>query len=178
MQLSRLAMRVLSLCGPRPIQLGTLHSYLLCTDSYRFAVRTITLCPIRRRLREALAMEFAAGLDRQKNVNGFSSVLPFAARMAIGACLSVFLSACYSPNQHMFERNVGKLVQVGMPVSMAMDRLSSRGFACNGNHPITCARLRQRLLPSSCVERVNLQPDDQESVLNRVDVPPIVCAGL
>ena len=98
--------------------------------------------------------------------------------MVIGTFLSIFLSACYSPNQRVFEQNVGELVQVGMPVSIAVDRLSNRGFACNGNHPVTCGRIRQRLLPSSCVERVNLQEDDRASVLTGVDIRPIVCAGL
>src|SRR5579859_1989847 len=103
---------------------------------------------------------------------------PFVARMTIGACLPIVLSACYSPNQRTFEQEVRKFVQVGMPVPTAINRLSSRGFSCSGDHPLTCARIRQRLLPSSCVERVNLQSDGKASLLTSVDVPPIVCAGL
>ncbi len=97
--------------------------------------------------------------------------------MALGVFFSVTLSSCYVPNQHRLDNELRALVYPGMAVSTAIDRLSSRGFACEGDHPLTCARIRQRLLPSSCVERVELEPGDRASFLRVVDVRPIVCAG-
>jgi hypothetical protein len=100
-----------------------------------------------------------------------------------GACRALMMSSCmvllgcYSPNQAAFEKKVRTIVQPGMVVSDAIDKLSSNGFACSGDHPITCSRVRQRLLPSSCVERVNLEPGDRAAVLSTVDVRPIACAG-
>ena len=94
------------------------------------------------------------------------------------ACLTAALAGCYSPNQKAFEKEVHTLVQPGMPVSAAVAQLTQRGFNCTGE-PITCSRIRQRLLPSSCVERVNLEATGQSSsALLSVEIRPIVCAGL
>jgi hypothetical protein len=100
-----------------------------------------------------------------------------AARSLTVAGLASILVGCYSPNQPMLEKEVRDLVQPGMPVSVAVADLSSHGFSCT-EKPITCSRVRQRLLPSSCVERVNLQPVNPGLVIGAVDVRPIVCAGL
>ena len=98
------------------------------------------------------------------------------AKVLAVACLTGALAGCYSPNQKAFEREVHTLVQPGMPVSAAVAHLTQRGFDCTGE-PITCSRIRQRLLPSSCIERVNLQAAGSTALLF-VDIPPIACAGL
>ena len=98
-------------------------------------------------------------------------------RAALWAFFGAALVSCYSPNQQKLDKELQTLVHPGMAVSTAVDRLSSRGFACDGDHPLTCTRIRQRLLPSSCVERVNLEPGDRASTLTVVDVRPIACAG-
>jgi hypothetical protein len=103
---------------------------------------------------------------------------PMVARALAVACLTAALAGCYSPNQKAFEKEVHTLVQPGMPVSAAVAQLTQRGFNCTGE-PITCSRIRQRLLPSSCVERVNLEATGQSSsALLSVEIRPIVCAGL
>ena len=94
------------------------------------------------------------------------------------AFLCAVLASCYSPNQQKLEKDLRSVVQPGMTVSTAVDRLSARGFRCEGNRPLTCSRLRQRLLPSSCIERVNLEPADRASLVTVVDVRPILCVGL
>jgi hypothetical protein len=101
-------------------------------------------------------------------------------RTAIGACLSLALLGCYSPNHPALEKEVRSLVSVGMPVSTAVAHLTAHGFGCSGtpNGQITCARIRQRLLPSSCVERVNLESGNPAAALSRLDIPPIRCAGV
>jgi hypothetical protein len=96
--------------------------------------------------------------------------------VAVSAALTLALFACYSPNQRRLEKSVQDLIHPGMPMSTAVAELSSRGFTCSGQHPVTCARIRQRLLPSSCVERVNLE-SGEASTVGRLDVPTIACAG-
>jgi len=54
------------------------------------------------------------------------------------------LVSCYSPNQQKFDKELRALVYPGMAVSTAVDRLSSRGFTCWGDRPLTCDRIRQR----------------------------------
>lgn len=100
------------------------------------------------------------------------------ARVAGIVLVTGVLTSCYSPNQQKLEDDIRTLVYPGMAVSAAIAHLSSRGFACTGDHPVTCSRVRQRLLPSSCVERVSLEPSDPRSAVRVVDVHPIVCAGL
>ena len=96
--------------------------------------------------------------------------------IAVTGALTLALFACYSPNQRRLEQKVHDLIHPGMPMLAAVAQLSSHGFICSGQHPVTCARIRQRLLPSSCVERVNLY-SDEASAVDRFDVPTIACAG-
>jgi hypothetical protein len=110
----------------------------------------------------------------QKGKERFALV---AARSLTVAGFASILAGCYSPNQPMLEKEVRNLVQPGMPVSVAVADLSSHGFSCT-EEPITCSRVRQRFLPSSCVERVNLQRVQPGPIIGTVDVRPIVCAGL
>jgi hypothetical protein len=112
-------------------------------------------------------------MEREKD-----SASKTVARAALCALCYAALVSCYSPNQQTLEKEVVTLASPGIAVSTAIDRLSSRGFACGGDHPLTCTRMRHRLLPSSCIERVNLEPADRSSNLKVVDVRPILCAGL
>jgi len=98
--------------------------------------------------------------------------------MTLAIAAVALVSACYSPNQGRLAKTVQELVHTGMPTSTAEDQLSSHGFACSGQRPFTCSRIRQRVLPSSCVERVNLTPNDVTSAVDRVEIPAIACAGL
>jgi hypothetical protein len=91
--------------------------------------------------------------------------------------IPIVVAGCYSQNQAALQKSVRELVAVGMSIPTVKDRMTSSGFACSGTAPITCARVRQRIL-SSCVERVNLEQDLGTLEVVRIDVPPIVCAGL
>jgi hypothetical protein len=71
---------------------------------------------------------------------------------ALGACLS----GCYFVNQPAFEESVRHQVAVGMLVATATQNLGDLKLACVGSNPVDCSRVRQRLWPSSCVERVKL----------------------
>jgi hypothetical protein len=96
---------------------------------------------------------------------------------ALYVLLSAALTSCYSQNQQRLDKEIRGLAYPGMTVPTAIDHLSSHGFACEGDHPLSCSRIRQRLLPSSCVERVNIDPAERAAVLTVVDVRPIACAG-
>jgi hypothetical protein len=116
-------------------------------------------------------------MDFRKIQNKKQCFASVASRSISIVGLSSVLAGCYSPNQPRLEREVLDLVQPGMSVSVAVADLSSHGFSCTQT-PVTCSRISQRLLPSSCVERVNLQLGPQGSAISTVDVRPIVCAGL
>lgn len=89
---------------------------------------------------------------------------------------SVLLAACYTPDQSRLDDWVNQQVAVGMPLSVAISKLSRNGFECSGYNPVDCARTRQRILPSTCIERVRLS--HAASAVDRIDTSPIVCAGL
>jgi hypothetical protein len=88
------------------------------------------------------------------------------------------IAGCYVPNQAAFESSVHKHVQAGMPLEAAVSNLGQMKMKCSGAHVVTCDRLRQRLLPSSCVERVHLEVAQTSPVVEAVEVDPIICAGL
>lgn len=91
-------------------------------------------------------------------------------------CLSTALSACYSPNQHAFEASIHDRISIGLPAASAVANLREINMHCTGEGPITCDRIRQRLLPSSCIERVEL--GILGDVVDTLEIRPIVCAGL
>jgi hypothetical protein len=96
-------------------------------------------------------------------------------------CVPLFclaLTACYVPNQEQLVRSVHEKVTIGMPVATAVSALGVDGFACSGDTPTDCSRIKQRLLPSSCIERVQLYSDPDSTLIRRVVVSPISCAGL
>lgn len=88
------------------------------------------------------------------------------------------IAGCYFPNQGAFESSVHKHVQVGMPIEVALSNLREMRMKCSGDKVVTCDRLRQRLLPSSCIERVHLDVAQANPVVEAVKVDPIICAGL
>ena len=87
------------------------------------------------------------------------------------------LSACYFVNQPAFESSVKSHVFVGMPVATAENNLRTLGLTCSAGSTVDCSRIRQRLWPSSCIERVNLTVSKSHTV-ERLDIWPITCAGL
>ena len=94
--------------------------------------------------------------------------------IALTICLT--LTSCYTPNQEALVETVHKRVTVGMPISQAISALSRDGFDCSGSVPVDCVRTRQRLLPSTCIERVRLQ--HKLWTVDTIDIAPIACAGL
>jgi hypothetical protein len=87
------------------------------------------------------------------------------------------LSACYFVNQPAFESSVNRRVFDGMPLATAKENLRRLGLTCNEGTPVDCSRLRQRLWPSSCIERVQLTVSKSHEV-EHVDIRPILCVGL
>lgn len=73
---------------------------------------------------------------------------------ACGAALA--LAGCYTVDQDRYAASMHALLPQSAP---------------------TCARTRQRLLPSTCIERVNLVVVLGTEALERIAVPRIVCAG-
>ncbi len=105
-------------------------------------------------------------------------VRPFWGTATVGtAVLCLTLTACYTPDQSELEKEIRHLVSVGMPTSTATANLKADGFACSGDSPIFCGRTQQRLLPSSCAERVFLVSDKTTLMIVSFDVPPIPCTG-
>jgi hypothetical protein len=88
------------------------------------------------------------------------------------------LAACYTPNQTAFDASVHKQVEAGMPLATAVENLGRLKLTCSGDNPVTCDRIRQRLLPSSCIERVRLAVVLPSNIVKTVEIPSIACAGL
>jgi hypothetical protein len=93
------------------------------------------------------------------------------------------LSACYFPNRERFEKEVDARVSVGMPLPGAIKRLAESHVGCDAATPaanglLSCSRVRQRLWPSSCIERVDLTVSAADNTVRAIQVPPIRCAGL
>lgn len=96
--------------------------------------------------------------------------------LACGA--APMLAGCYTVDQDRHAASMHALLPQGVTVAEAVRRLQANGFACDGPETAsTCGRTRQRLLPSTCIERVNLVVAPGTDALERVAVPPIVCAG-
>jgi hypothetical protein len=80
-------------------------------------------------------------------------------------------------NQPAFESSINSRVFVGMPLTIATGNLKTLGLKCSEGNPVDCSRIRQRLWPSSCIERVILTVSNTHTV-ERMDIRPIMCAGL
>jgi hypothetical protein len=101
----------------------------------------------------------------------------FLPLLGIGLIL-LSASACYVANQPKFERTVYKHVSVGMPVHEAIAGLNAMNLRCDGNNPSDCTRLRQGLMPYSCIERVRIGWSPATQLVSAIDIPKIACAGL
>ena len=96
--------------------------------------------------------------------------------LACGA--AALLSGCYTVDQARYAASMQALLPEGVAASEAVRRLQANGFNCYGlSAAPTCAKTRQRLLPSTCIESVNLVVAPGTDVLESVEVRPIVCAG-
>jgi hypothetical protein len=98
-------------------------------------------------------------------------------RLALLFC-AIDLCGCYFANQRAFEHRVRNKVAVGMPVEDAIARLSDLRLNCTGASPAVCSRIRQSLMPYSCVERVRLYWTEQTRRVSNIEIPEIACAGL
>lgn len=104
-------------------------------------------------------------------------------RIFIIVITAVCLAGCYVPNTERFERSVHETISIGMPLSKAIDRLATIDLTCDSTNPtvdhlLSCSRVRQRLWPSSCIERVNLTTSAADNSVRVIEVPSIRCAGL
>src|ERR1022692_5222689 len=95
--------------------------------------------------------------------------------LAFGVTAGV--SGCYFVNQPAFESSVSKQVSIGMPLTTATKNLGVLGLSCDGGNPVDCSQVRQRLWPSSCIERVKIAISNSYAV-EAVDIRPILCTGL
>jgi hypothetical protein len=91
---------------------------------------------------------------------------------------AVDLSGCYFRNQTAFERRVQGHVVVGMPVQDAIARLSEMRLSCTRANPADCSRIRQGVMPYSCIERVRLHWTEQTQQVTKIEIPEIACTGL
>jgi hypothetical protein len=90
------------------------------------------------------------------------------------------LSGCYTVSNERLSQDVRALVQPGMEIPLAIDRLEGKGFKCDPQSPapaITCAKTQQSVLPYTCIERVTLMSSNCPARVERIAIPPIACAG-
>lgn len=99
-------------------------------------------------------------------------------KMLLLISVLALLSARYVVHQKKFERPVPSWIRVDMPFSQAISTLESKGLICTGNQPASCGRIRQGLKPYSCVERVNVRFSGPWMLVDAIEIPKIVCAGL
>jgi hypothetical protein len=100
------------------------------------------------------------------------------ALMGVAVMGIALLSGCYIVNQPRFEASIHKRASVGMPLQAAVAALGERKMHCNGENPVDCSRLRQSLMPYSCVERVHLYSSGPDRLVTEIQIPKIACAGL
>jgi len=91
---------------------------------------------------------------------------------------AISMSGCYFPDQRALEYRVQSKVAVAMPVQDAMAQLSQMRFDCVRANPADCSRLRESLMPYSCVERVRVYWSEQTRLVAKIEIPKIACAGL
>jgi hypothetical protein len=101
---------------------------------------------------------------------------------AVALCLSALIAGCYVPDRQRLEESVREKIHVGMPIKTAAQTLHGMGIVCDSTVPykgrISCSRVRERLWPSTCMERVILIVSAQDDIVRNTEVPPIGCTGL
>jgi hypothetical protein len=101
-----------------------------------------------------------------------------------GAALLTGFGGCVgmSPSDNTkFQAVVTKNVSPGMPFVTGISHLLKAGFTCDdrGSAPaIICTRMRQNILPYTCIQRVDLKTDLDRKTIVEVTSAPIACAGL
>jgi hypothetical protein len=81
-------------------------------------------------------------------------------------------------NQHLQEE-IAKTISTDMSFSIANQKLVERGFSCDyrvTSPVVSCTRIKDNVLLSSCMQRVNLKLDLNRQTLDGIDVVPIACA--
>ena len=96
----------------------------------------------------------------------------------VGAIAFMGISGCYFANQPRLENTVRAHIAVGMPLSTAIGNASALRFKCIGANPADCTRLRQSIMPYSCVERFRLFSSGAPAKVDGIEIPKIACAGL
>lgn len=99
-------------------------------------------------------------------------------KLLAGTIALVVLEGCYFANQPRLKRTVHAHLAVGMPLATAISNASAISFKCSSGTPVDCTRLRQSLMPYSCVERVRLYSSGTPAVVDTIEIPKIACAGL
>jgi hypothetical protein len=94
------------------------------------------------------------------------------------AGISLLLGACYFVHQDEFEEKVHSWIRIDMPFAAAISVLGTKGMTCTGGNPAGCSRIRQGLQPYSCVERVVVRFAGPNMLVDEIQIPKIVCAGL
>jgi hypothetical protein len=82
------------------------------------------------------------------------------------------------PNQLAFESDVRQRVSVGMTLATAVSHLSELHMECYGGYQVSCTRSRGGPILSGCLQRVNLHASQIDTLIDRIEIPPIACAGL
>jgi hypothetical protein len=101
-----------------------------------------------------------------------------------GAALLACVDGCagMSPSDNVkFQAVVAKNVAAGMPFVIGIKHLVQAGFTCDerGSAPaVTCTRMRQNILPYTCIQRVDLKTDSDRKTIVEVTPEPIVSTGL
>ena len=116
-------------------------------------------------------------------------------RVVMVIILSILLMSCHATTQAELAEEVGHVISVGMPTSVAISRLGAAGFQCEeateggplrgtrggGNSPppsgwtVRCDRTREALL--TCVERVAVWSEKEPSTVSSIDVEKPACLG-
>jgi len=96
--------------------------------------------------------------------------------------LAAQLAGCYTVDQTRLGNFVTQTVQPGMPMDQALVRMQAEGFFCDaGNASIgsavtVCTRSQDRLLRSSCIERIDLVRSTAAArTVSAIDVLEIKC---
>jgi hypothetical protein len=88
------------------------------------------------------------------------------------------LAGCYTVDQSRLGNFVTQTVQPGMPMDQALVRMQAEGFFCDatGGAVTVCTRSQDRLLRSSCIERVDLvRGASTAKTVGAIDVLEVKC---
>lgn len=101
-------------------------------------------------------------------------------KLTLTLICALCITGCHTVNNERFAEHVQTLVRVDTKMDIATRQLEADGFSCGPAAPTpsrTCAKTHQRLIPSTCIERANLYTSETSVIVERIEVPKIVCAG-